>query len=77
MNICLICENEHKEHNIISYADMIPNENDIKEYMQKLSGNSNKLFIKQESNNIANDILITPENFEVSSYYQKIILKNF
>ena len=36
LNICLICENEHKDHNTISYGEIIPNKNLIKEYMEQL-----------------------------------------
>ena len=43
MNLCLICENEHKEHNNISYGDIIPNENEIKEYMKNLRKSIDKL----------------------------------
>ena len=68
MNLCLICESEHKEHNTISYGDMIPNKIEIKEYMNKLREAIN--ILKNNIEEIKNKMNEVKENIEI---YYKII----
>ena len=66
MNICLICENEHKDHNNISYGEMIPNDNKINEYLKELRTSID--ILKNNIEEIKNKLDKVIENLEI--YYQ-------
>jgi len=69
MNICLLCESEHKYHNNISYGEMIPNEDKINEYMKKLRKHLD--ILKNTIEEIKNKLDKVKENMEI---YFKLIM---
>ena len=71
-NICLKCKNDHKEHNIISYEDMIPNEIEIKDFTNKLRKSID--ILKQNIEEIKNILNKVIENIQIyNKIYNKII----
>ena len=75
MNICFICENEHKDHETISYGDMIPNEKEIKKYMNELRESIDKF--KDNIEEIKNKLDKVKENIEIYYNINEEIIKNF
>ena len=55
-NICIECENEHKNHKNIYYGDILPtiNNNDIKEFINKLNNEINEII--NILNNVKNNL---------------------
>ena len=61
INICIICEKEHKNHNKISLIDILPDENKLEENKNNLRNIINKFKedikeIINKLNNIMNNI---------------------
>ena len=59
-NICMLCEKDHKLHDIIYFGDILPNNNNIKElkeYINKLNIEINEIISKLE------DIKINMEKY--------------
>ena len=63
MNLCLFCEKQHKNHNNISYADIMPSNDKIKENMNKLK-ESIDIFNKNIEE-IINKLKKVKENMEI------------
>ena len=66
-NICLLCENEHMEHEVLSYKNIIQNKNDVKSKLNILRKTIDLL-----SNNIKNIIDILNSVIENMEIYYKI-----
>jgi len=75
MNICLICENEHKGHNTIAYADMLPNEIEIKEYINKLRKAID--ILKNNIEEIKNKMDEVKKNIEIFYNINSYIINNY
>lgn len=88
-NICKICYNEHSDHELINFEEILPNKNTTKKEMLKLSKNINKLneIIKDiisklisiiESNEvyyrISNDYIF---NYDIKNYQMINNIKEF
>jgi len=74
-NICLVCENEHKNHKNISYGDMIPNENENKEYLNKLRESIN--IFKKKIKEIINIFYKVIDNIELYYNISNDIINNY
>ena len=61
LNICSLCENDHKNHTLIKYKDIIPNISEIKQQLNSLRN------IIDEANNIIKETI---------NKYNKIIENN-
>jgi hypothetical protein len=74
-NICMHCEKEHHNHEIISFGKIFPNIDEIKIKMKELRGKIDKL--KDDINEMINILNKTMENIE---YYYNIsndIINNY
>ena len=52
--MCICCENEHENHEIISFGKIIPNKNELNNYLNKLKDDISKF--KNEVQNIINTL---------------------
>ena len=67
MNICMRCQNEHKEHNYIDFGDLFIDKQNIQEEMDSFKEKMN-LFIDDLNKNIQNIINNVKQNMEI--YYE-------
>ena len=74
-NICIMCGKEHKNHKILLYEDIIPNNDKIKEYMKELK-NSIDIF-KKNIKEIINRLEKVKKNIEIYYYISNKIINNY
>ena len=75
MNLCMYCEKEHNNHEVISFGKIFPNISEIKAKKENLREKIDKL--KNDVKEMINILNITIENLE---YYYKIsdyIINNY
>ena len=65
-NICICCENQHEKHEIISFGKIIPNKNELNNYLKKLKDDISKF--KNEVQNIIDILKKLIGNLDI--YYQ-------
>ena len=75
INICFICENEHKDHDTIPYGEMMPNENEIKEYLNELRESIDKF--KNNIEEIKLKLDKVKENIEIYYNFNNEIIKTY
>ena len=74
LNICWLCEKEHLEHDIISYGEMIYDDNEIKKYMNKLRETID--IFKKNIEEIIDKLNKVKENIEIFYNINNDIIKN-
>ena len=74
-NICLYCEQDHKEHNIINYGKIFPNENEINNKLKELEEAKDKF--QNDIDGIIIKLNKIKNNFEIYYNIFKNIINNF